>query len=594
MANPKKLLTPVAGLQDKGSQVFNVLAYGAKGDGTTNDTTAVQAALTAAASVGGEVLVPQGTFMVSNITVGANVTLRGTGRGSILKAVASSTGAMIAFTTASTARGVTIHNIHLDGNNENMTGISLVNTGVANDSLHRLDRIWIEKFGVDGLYVGAAVIESSFTNIFVKDSGRHGYNINVAATDNRFINCSTGRSTDHGWLVQGNNNHLIGCKAFYAGHNGTSFGTGKSGFRFYPNTTEDLHAVFVTSCESQNNSYHGFDFDGSASSATITAITAIGNIADANSEGDAFGCGFSFNNVRESSIVANVARTGNDGQAHNFGLALFGNLTGTRLTGNYFEGTNGRAYIDGTASSYKDMDVELDNTVHLTGNESIDGIKTFLDGLNVAEGAASDSSKALGIDAPFGTIAGNNVVARAVAWHGKFQFVSKYGGVEFYATDTDGTDETNVMTAEREWLNMNSHKIINVTDPTNAQDAATKAYVDANSGGGGGITYTEVTGTSQTAAVNSGYILNNSSLVTVTLPSTAAVGSVISLIGKGAGMWRLAQPASTVVNHGSSPTTAGTGGYIQATNRYDSIEIVCIIANTTWVAKSSIGNLTVV
>lgn len=35
-------------------------------------------------------------------------------------------------------------------------------------------------------------------------------------------------------------------------------------------------------------------------------------------------------------------------------------------------------------------------------------------------------------------------------------------------------------------LNMNSHSIQNVLDPTNPQDAATKAYVDAHAGGGGG------------------------------------------------------------------------------------------------------------
>jgi hypothetical protein len=59
------------------SPVFNVTApsYGATGDGTTDDTTAIQAALTAADSSGGTVYFPQGTYVVQALTATKDVTL---------------------------------------------------------------------------------------------------------------------------------------------------------------------------------------------------------------------------------------------------------------------------------------------------------------------------------------------------------------------------------------------------------------------------------------------------------------------------------------------------------------------------------------
>ena len=114
------------------------------------------------------------------------------------------------------------------------------------------------------------------------------------------------------------------------------------------------------------------------------------------------------------------------------------------------------------------------------------------------------------------------------------------------------------------------------------------------SGGSGGITWNEVTGTTQTAAVDNGYICNNASLVTVTLPSTIAVGETVRVTGKGAGGWKVAQVSSQLIHFGNLDTTTGTGGSLASVNDYDSVELLCITANTAFIVLSSIGNITVV
>jgi Pectate lyase superfamily protein len=54
----------VTGLRDKGGQVFNVKAYGAKGDGASDDTPSFRAAIAALPAHGGTVLVPASTYVL--------------------------------------------------------------------------------------------------------------------------------------------------------------------------------------------------------------------------------------------------------------------------------------------------------------------------------------------------------------------------------------------------------------------------------------------------------------------------------------------------------------------------------------------------
>lgn len=117
--------------------------------------------------------------------------------------------------------------------------------------------------------------------------------------------------------------------------------------------------------------------------------------------------------------------------------------------------------------------------------------------------------------------------------------------------------------------------------------------------GAGAFTWNNVSGTSQAMAVNNGYIANNASLVTMTLPATAALGSIFEVVGgtsgNASGSWKIAQNSGQTIHFGTSNTTTGAGGSLQATAQYDAIRIVCITANTDFaVVPGTQGNITIV
>ena len=68
-----------------GAQIYNIVDFGAKGDGKSLDTTAVQAAIDAChKDEGGTVLVPAGVFVIGTVEMKSNVTLRIAAQGKLL------------------------------------------------------------------------------------------------------------------------------------------------------------------------------------------------------------------------------------------------------------------------------------------------------------------------------------------------------------------------------------------------------------------------------------------------------------------------------------------------------------------------------
>lgn len=102
------------------------------------------------------------------------------------------------------------------------------------------------------------------------------------------------------------------------------------------------------------------------------------------------------------------------------------------------------------------------------------------------------------------------------------------------------------------------------------------------SGTGSGIGWNEIVASPQAMTADTGYVANTGGLLTFTLPVTAAFGTAIDLIGKGAGGWLIAQNAGQNIQVGNVSSTVGVGGSVASTNQYDSISLICTTADTTW------------
>lgn len=238
---------------------FNVKDYGAQGDGVTNDTTAIQAAINAAVggitngtnTAGGTVLFPAGTYIHTGLTLYSYVHLRGTGYSSTVLQLKNGANAdciqgynAISLIGGSSSGGIAnfgLYDLTIDGNKSNQTGTSyglrwygygytLQNIRVRNTYSDALRSDWNGGATVSGSNTdqmeavimnckfhdtGTGAIgvnftgphDSLFTNVISFKTGSHCFYLGPNVGGTQCLNChGWGSALDVGavsWLIEG-------------------------------------------------------------------------------------------------------------------------------------------------------------------------------------------------------------------------------------------------------------------------------------------------------------------------------------------------------------------------------------------------------
>lgn len=198
---------------------LNIDTYGAVGDDSTDNLTAVQDAIDALPANGGDVAVPEGIYRVSNsLTLGPNDRLVGMGdEASILKF------------THTTTDGINLPNTNLGWGIRDLKILSTRVTragsaidGSAGASYGRLKNVKVQGYWDKGLGLNNCV-GNKFDGLEIGEAGGPAakdktYGINLWGTShfNKFTNCVVRNTNSHCvFITQGDANTFINCEVGY-------------------------------------------------------------------------------------------------------------------------------------------------------------------------------------------------------------------------------------------------------------------------------------------------------------------------------------------------------------------------------------------
>lgn len=271
---------------------LNVTTFGAKGDGVTNDTAAIQAALDSAKNGTKKIVfIPDGTYMIDSLVVDSNVTIQGQSRdNTVLKHIPQYTGAPIRNLNRTTGdKNITLKDFTIDGQ------ISSPDAGGNKDN---------------GIYMEANGDATSYSNIFVtnvKIINMKGNAIFVAngqdcrIENNIMDNVATGVEFKTRNMFTSTNNAFVNNKISNAG----------AGILMQPfsDTTvgKEVDAGYfkggvISNNDIKNCKAFGIELYGNASDFTITDNTL--NNCGVNNHGGIV-IKYSYNNIIINNVISN-------------------------------------------------------------------------------------------------------------------------------------------------------------------------------------------------------------------------------------------------------------------------------------------------
>jgi hypothetical protein len=197
------------------SSVINVMDKGAKGNGSSNDTAAIQAAITQVAGSGGTVLVPAGTYMVDatkSLQLGSNMTFK-MDAGAILKVITNGADSYnVLYVNGKTNVNIVGGTIQGDrASHTSTSGEWGMGVNVSNSSNVVVEKITVRDLWGDGVYIGYASKNTTFCSVIADNNRRQGMSIvsvsGVVVKDSTFKN-TNGANPMAGIDIEPNENDI--------------------------------------------------------------------------------------------------------------------------------------------------------------------------------------------------------------------------------------------------------------------------------------------------------------------------------------------------------------------------------------------------